>query len=100
LDKVKQSHTRFYTVLLSLEYNLPLKFALPHNTSEHLISDVVKACHLHASARKVTWLMCIVFPSGEFGVVYKAHLQWHLDAATEVVAVKILKGIPLGHHFH
>ena len=31
--------------------------------------------------------------SGQFGVVYKAHLQWHLDAATEVVAVKTLKGI-------
>jgi len=44
---------------------------------------------------KVTWL----FISGEFGVVYKACLQWHLDAATEVVAVKTLKGIPFGHHF-
>ena len=28
-------------------------------------------------------------------MVYKAHLQWHLDGATEVVAVKTLKGISL-----
>jgi len=42
----------------------------------------------------------LVFPSGEFGVVYKAHLQWHLDAATEVVAVKTLKGIAFDHHFY
>ena len=32
-------------------------------------------------------------------MVYKAHLQWQLDAVTEVVAVKTLKGIPLGHIF-
>ena len=31
-------------------------------------------------------------------MVYKGRLQWHLDAATEVVAVKTLKGIPLVHH--
>jgi len=30
--------------------------------------------------------------SGEFGVVYKARLQWHPDAMTEIVAVKTLKG--------
>ena len=29
--------------------------------------------------------------SGEFGVVYKAHLQWHIDAANEGVAVKTMK---------
>ena len=39
---------------------------------------------------KVTWL----FISGEFGVVYKACLQWHPDGVTEMVAVKTLKGIP------
>ena len=32
-------------------------------------------------------------------MVYKAHLQWHLDAATEVVAVKTLKGILLATIF-
>ena len=32
-------------------------------------------------------------------MVYKAHLQWHLDAATEVVAVKTLKGILLATVF-
>ena len=32
-------------------------------------------------------------------MVYKANLQWHLDAATEVVAVKTLKGIPLATIF-
>ena len=49
---------------------------------------------------KVTRL-CVDFAliSGEFGVVYKAHLQWQMDAVTEVVAVKTLKGIPLGHIF-
>ena len=52
------------------------------------------AVHLEA------YWMCIDFASGEFGMVYKAHLQWHLDAATEVVAVKTLKGIPFGHHFY
>ena len=35
----------------------------------------------------------LILLSGEFGVVYKANLQWQLDAATEVVAVKTLKGI-------
>ena len=40
-------------------------------------------------------LFIVDFISGEFGVVYKAHLQWHLDGATEVVAVKTLKGISL-----
>ena len=30
--------------------------------------------------------------SGEFGVVYRARLQWHPDAMTEIVAVKTLKG--------
>ena len=40
-------------------------------------------CHLHFH-----------FISGEFGVVYKAHLQWHRDATTEVVAVKTLRGMP------
>jgi len=33
-------------------------------------------------------------------VVYKANLQWYLDAATEVVAVKTLKGTPFDHHFN
>ena len=35
-------------------------------------------------------------------MVYRANLQWQLDAATEVVAVKTLKGlyfIRAGHHF-
>ena len=47
-------------------------------------------------------LRCLHFDLllGEFGVVYKARLQWHLDAATEVVAVKTLKGIPFGHYFY
>ena len=40
-------------------------------------------CHFH--------FHCI---SGEFGVVYKAHLQWHRDATTEMVAVKTLRGMP------
>ena len=35
----------------------------------------------------------LIFISGEFGVVYKGSLQWNLNAATEVVAVKTLKGI-------
>ena len=43
--------------------------------------------------RKLTWLCIDFLISGEFGVVYKASLQWNLDAATEVVAVKTLKGI-------
>ena len=30
---------------------------------------------------------------GEFGVVYKARLQWHRDGAAELVAVKTLKGL-------
>jgi len=30
---------------------------------------------------------------GEFGVVYKARLQWHHDGAAEFVAVKTLRGI-------
>ena len=57
--------------------------------------------------RKVVWQSiwkltgcALILLSGEFGVVYKANLQWHLDAATEVVAVKTLKGIPFGHHFY
>ena len=41
----------------------------------------------------------LILLSGEFGVVYKGRLQWHLDAATEVVAVKTLKGILVGHYF-
>ena len=40
----------------------------------------------------------LILFSGEFGVVYKGRLQWHPDAATEVVAVKTLKGIPFVHH--
>jgi len=42
---------------------------------------------------KLTWLCIDFLISGEFGVVYKASLQWNLDAATEMVAVKTLKGI-------
>jgi len=45
---------------------------------------------------KVTWL----FISGEFGVVYRACLQWHPDGVTEMVAVKTLKGIPFKNNLY
>ena len=44
---------------------------------------------LHTVPLSVLITVCL----GEFGVVYKAHLQWHRDGAAELVAVKTLKGL-------
>ena len=56
---------------------------------------------LSPSEHLISWerlLDCaLIFISGEFGVVYKAQLQWH---PTELFAVKTLKGIPFKHHLY
>ena len=46
---------------------------------------------LHGTWRGLHSVLVIVC-TGEFGVVYKARLQWHQDGAAEFVAVKTLKG--------
>jgi len=43
----------------------------------------------------------VVLNTGEFGIVYKAHLtHWHGDGPTKTVAVKTLKGTHVVMYMH
>ena len=99
LDSIGQGKVCF-VVLAATNVTLPY-YSLLYNkhataTKYRKVKAMKDQCKMLATfcSIKSLYNCCLSIPiTGEFGIVYKAHLlQWHGQGSPEVVAVKALKG--------